>query len=67
MIAAQQSQQYIDRANELFQKVIDYHPGTPWAARAQWELRRGFGVHLTPHYRAPYRNYTGPPIPIPKL
>ena len=57
----------IAQSKVLFQKVIDEHPGTPWAARAQWELRRGFGVHLVPHYRAPYRNYTGPPIPIPKL
>ena len=57
----------IAQSRELFTKVIDDHPGTPWAARAQWELRRGFGVHLRPHYRAPYRNYTGPPIPIPKL
>ena len=57
----------IEQSKVLFQEVIDKHPGTPWAARAQWELRRGFGVHLTPHYRAPYRNYTGPAIPIPKL
>jgi len=57
----------IEQSRELFQKVIDEHPGTPWAARAQWELRRGFGVHLVPHYRAPYRDYNGPPIPIPKL
>lgn len=57
----------IEQSREMFQKVIDEHPGTPWAARAEWELRRGFGVYLTPHYRAPYRSYGGPAIPIPKL
>jgi hypothetical protein len=58
---------YIERSKELFQKVIENHPGTPWAARAEWELQRGFGVELVPAYRAPYRTYTGPVIPIPNL
>ena len=57
----------IAQSREMFQGVIDEHPGTPWAARAQWELRRGFGVYLRPRYRAPYRDYSGPHIPIPKL
>ena len=66
-LTGEQTESMIAQSKVLFQKVIDEHPGTPWAARAQWELRRGFGVHLRPHYRAPYRNYSGPPIPIPKL
>jgi len=57
----------IEESRKLFQKVIDEHPGTPWAARAQWELARGFGVELVPDYRVPLRPYTGPPISIPKL
>jgi hypothetical protein len=58
---------YIQRSKELFQQVIENHPGTPWAARAEWEMQRGFGVKLVPAYRAPYRTYTGPAIPVPKL
>lgn len=58
---------YIARAKGMFEAVIEDHPGTPWAARAAWELRRGFGVELSPHYRAPSRSYSGPSIPIPKL
>jgi hypothetical protein len=58
---------YIQRSKELFQQVIENHPGTPWAARAEWEMQRGFGVELVPAYRAPYRTYTGPAIPVPKL
>jgi hypothetical protein len=57
----------VEQSKALFQKVIENHPGTPWAARAQWELSRGFGVELVPEYRGPGRPYTGPVIPIPKL
>ena len=45
------------------------HPGTPWAARADYELKRGFGVHLIEEYHAPYRSV--PPgtqlMPVPKM
>ena len=39
-----------DRAVEIFKTLIAEHPGTPYAARAQWELARGFGVDLREHY-----------------
>ena len=61
------SQGHLERSRELFEQIIEDHPGTPWAARAEWELKRGFGVHMVPHYRAPYRTYNGPPIKIPDL
>ena len=32
-----------DKSTALYQKVIEDHPGTPWAARAEHELQRGFG------------------------
>ena len=68
LVAAEQSQPYIDRAKVLLEEVIAEHPQTPWAARAQWELKRGFGVHLRPDYDPPYRiNTSGTPTPIPKL
>ncbi|MCA9247557.1 MAG: VWA domain-containing protein [Planctomycetales bacterium] len=57
----------IKRSQELFEKVIADHPGTPWAALAAQELRRGFGVRLVPTYHEPIRNVTGPLVPIPKL
>jgi hypothetical protein len=60
---------YIERASAMFKAVIADHPGTPWAARAEYELKRGFGVHLVADYHAPYR--TVPPgtplVPVPKL
>ncbi len=54
------------RATELFAEVIQRHPGTPYAARAAWEKRRGFGVKLVPDYEPPYRDVKNP-TPIPKL
>lgn len=53
------------RAEELFQFVIDEHPGTPWARRAERELQQGFGVRLEEDYRDP--NYDADDIELPKL
>jgi hypothetical protein len=36
----------IKRATEMLQKLMKEYDGTPWAKRAEWELRRSFGVHL---------------------
>jgi hypothetical protein len=44
--------------------VVEEHPGTPYAARAQWELRRGFGVDLVEHSSDPGR---GQNVTLPKL
>ncbi len=59
----------LDRARRQYLAVIDRHAGTPWAARAEWELARPpyaggkapssgesgsyQGLRLVPHYRAP--------------
>jgi hypothetical protein len=65
-VRTEESQPYIERSQQLFETVIENHPGTPWAARAQWELARGFGVDFVPDYEPPI-----PPgaitVPIPKL
>jgi hypothetical protein len=59
---------YVEKASKLFREVIELHPNTPWAARAQGELRRGYGVELRPHYEPPYRRPpSGKPRPLPKL
>ncbi len=57
------------RADELLAEVSKNHPGTPWDARAQWELRRGYGVNVSPRYRGPYRSVPEGEkrIPVPKL
>ena len=60
---------YVDRATAMFHAIQETHAGTPWAARAEYELKRGFGVELIDIYHGPYR--TIPPgtplIPVPKL
>ncbi|WP_254509663.1 vWA domain-containing protein [Anatilimnocola floriformis] len=62
-------QPYIDRATTRFHAVIAEHPGTPWAARAEYELKRGFGVHLIEEYHRPDRGLsTGETLmPVPKM
>jgi hypothetical protein len=54
----------------MFEQVKRDHAGTPWAARAEFELKRGFGIELNPVYHGPpSRNPPpkGPPVRIPKL
>ncbi|MDP6445582.1 MAG: hypothetical protein QGG36_26970 [Pirellulaceae bacterium] len=63
----EESKPYIERSTELFKKVIENHPGTPWAARAEWELKRGFGLALRPDYHRPLPKGVKVTIPIPKL
>lgn len=71
LVAESVSQPYIDKATMMFQQVIKNNPGTPWAARAQAELARGFGIDLIPDYNSTLRSrsrpITGPLQPIPKL
>jgi hypothetical protein len=66
LLEPEKSQPYIDKANELFQIVIDNHPGTPWAARAEAEMKRGYGVDLVPDYDGPHPPASGR-VRIPKL
>ncbi|MEM1067565.1 MAG: vWA domain-containing protein [Planctomycetota bacterium] len=60
------AQPYIDRATSMFEQIKVDHPGSPWAARARWELQRGYGVDLYPEYRTPIRSVSNP-MPVPKL
>ena len=63
--------EYIEKANSLFDVVVQNHPGTPWAERALWEKRRGYGVHVVPDYDPIITGGGGGPgqprIPIPKF
>lgn len=57
---------YVRKATTLYRQVMADHPGSPWAARAKYELGRGFGVKLAPDYE-PDVKWSGPLQPIPKL
>ncbi|MBN8624281.1 MAG: VWA domain-containing protein [Planctomycetes bacterium] len=59
--AAAQQQRYT--ATRLFQQTIADHPGTPWAARAEYELARGFGLELREDYEDPRRGSVKIPTP----
>jgi hypothetical protein len=60
---------YIERATRMFKEIVEKHPGTPWAARAEVELSRGFGVELVEVYDGPDPVIPAgtPVVPIPKL
>jgi hypothetical protein len=53
-----------DRARAMYDEVKQFHPGTPWEERAQYELNQGFGMHFVEAYRDP--NYDRPDIKLPK-
>jgi hypothetical protein len=65
-ITGSKVQPYIDRATMQFREIIKNHPGTPWAARAEYELKRGFGVELVPWYDTVHPDVKNP-LPIPKM
>ena len=51
----EEAKPYIERARKMFAQIKVDHPGSPWSARADWELRRGFGVDFRPEYDLPYK------------
>jgi hypothetical protein len=69
MLTGEITEATMKKANELLAQVVKDHPGTPWAARAQWELKRGYGVDVYPYYEGPWREIPKGEkrIPVPKL
>ncbi|HET6878797.1 MAG TPA: vWA domain-containing protein [Pirellulales bacterium] len=55
MITGGKTKEDVDRATALLKEVVRLHPGTPYAARAEWELHRGFGVELVERFYDPRR------------
>jgi hypothetical protein len=51
-------------AKAEFKEVVNRHPGTPWARRAQWELANGFGMKFGEAYWDP--RYDKLDIEVPK-
>lgn len=52
-----------EKAIAVFKKVMLEHAGTPYSARAEYEMRRGFGVDMFEDYDDPRR----PGVKVPKL
>jgi len=52
-LGGEKTQPDIDEAVRRFQKIVAEYPGTPWATRAEFEMRRGFGIELDARYRNP--------------
>ena len=70
MITRGSQSQNVELAKKLFADVIENHPGTPWAGRAEKEIASGFGIEFTPYYHrrpAPGGNTPVDLIPVPKI
>ena len=50
-----ETKQMRERATALYRQTLKDHVGTPWAARAEFELARGFGIELREDYEDPRR------------
>jgi len=68
MITGDVTGKYVEQVVDLLTEVIENHPDTPWAARAEKEIYSGFGIELKPYYQqVPTGAGGAEPIPIPKL
>ena len=60
---------YVEQATARFHAVMRDHGGTPYSARAELELKRGYGVELIEIYDGPHPSL--PPgtqlLPVPKF
>jgi hypothetical protein len=55
-----------ESAKTEFQQVVENHPRTPWARRAQFELSYGFGMKFVESFRDPrYDQLTNIKLPTP--
>lgn len=52
-------------AREILQRVMVEHSGTPYSMRADWELKRAFGMDLNEGYQDPKLRNPGTPRPTP--
>jgi hypothetical protein len=53
----------IQRSKEMFRKIIEDHPGTPWAARAEIEMNGPYSVDIVQDWDDPRRNAPGTKLP----
>ena len=58
-------QEQTDEAKQRLNYVSEQHPGTPWAQRAQRELRDGFGMQFSDRFWDP--RYRDNKVKVPKL
>lgn len=57
----------VAQSTAQLQSVVEQHPRTPWAARAEWELSRGFSVRLSEAFHDPRIQQRAAEIKLPNL
>jgi hypothetical protein len=60
-------QNHQDEATRMYQSVMSEHPRTPWAQRAEHELKQGFGMEFREGFRDPRYAEVGKKIKVPKF
>lgn len=66
-VSPEELDKQLKKAEAQYKLVIKEHPGTPWAQRAQYELRQGFGMYFAEGFHDPRYRKVGKEIKIPKL
>ncbi len=64
-VTAEDIKSAIEQARKQFAMVQELHPRTPWARRAEWEEKRGYGANFSEHYHAPPKRTPRKPRPKP--
>lgn len=64
-VTPQELQDKYYAARARLEEVRRMHPGTPWATRAAWELKRPFGVTFGTYYQPPPKPGKSRPRPRP--
>lgn len=59
-VADKQTKPLVEESTAMLKQIMVEYAGTPWATRADYELKRGFGVELDARYYNP-----NPPPPAP--
>ncbi|WP_298869320.1 vWA domain-containing protein [uncultured Gimesia sp.] len=57
----------LKKAEVQYKFVMKEHPGTPWAQRAGYEMRQGFGMTFVDDYRSPLYDQKRKEIKVPKF
>ncbi|MFK7776504.1 MAG: VWA domain-containing protein [Gimesia sp.] len=57
----------LKKAETQYKFVMKEHPGTPWAQRAGYEMRQGFGMAFVDGYRSPLYDQKRKEIKVPKF
>lgn len=66
-VSVEHLEKQLKKAETQYKFVMKEHPGTPWAQRAGYEMRLGFGMKFEDNYRSPLYDSKRKEIQVPKF